>query len=91
MEHIQLNKNRLLFLLLALLCMNPLLVQALTDVCQNVYFAPDDLNREHPLAKPHPKLVKSLKLAKTGNVMEQMNMAVDYDKGYLHRHRMPER
>lgn len=51
--------------------------------CEEAYFAPDDHGHERPLQKPHPELVKSYKLAKAGNAMEQRNLAVSYDAGYL--------
>lgn len=51
--------------------------------CEEVYFAPDDHNHEYPLQMPHPEFMKSYKRAKAGNVMEQRNVAVSYDAGYL--------
>lgn len=78
-----LKKLQLQYFLLALLSMGVLPALAQTAECQKAYFAPDDISREHPLAKPHPKLVKSYKLARAGNAIEQRNMAVNFDKGYL--------
>lgn len=54
-----------------------------TSDCEDVYFAPDDHNHEHPLQEPHPEFVKSYKQAKAGDAMEQRNVAVSYDAGYL--------
>jgi TPR repeat protein len=51
--------------------------------CEEVYFAPDDHNHEYPLQVPHPEFMKSYKRAKAGNVIEQRNVAVSYDAGYL--------
>ncbi|HLD63858.1 MAG TPA: hypothetical protein VI913_03100 [Candidatus Peribacteraceae bacterium] len=56
---------------------------AATLGCEDTYFAPDDHNHEHPLQKPHPELMKSYKQAKAGDAMEQRNLAVSYDAGYL--------
>lgn len=56
---------------------------AATLNCENIYFAPDDHNHEHPLQRPHPEFMKSYKQAKAGDAMEQRNVAVSYDAGYL--------
>lgn len=56
---------------------------AAMPICEEAYFAPDDHGHERPLQKPHQELVKSYKLAKAGNAMEQRNLAVSYDAGYL--------
>lgn len=56
---------------------------AKTSGCEDAYFAPDDHNHEHPLQKPHPEFMKSYKRAKAGDAMEQRNVAVSYDAGYL--------
>ena len=56
---------------------------AATFDCDEAYFAPDDFNHERPLLHPHQELVKSFQLAKAGNAMEQRNVAVSYDAGYL--------
>ncbi len=56
---------------------------AATSDCEDVYFAPDDHNHEHPLQKPHLEFMKSYKQAKAGDAMEQRNVAVSYDAGYL--------
>lgn len=56
---------------------------AIAANCQEHYYSPDDYNHEHTLAEPHPELLKSLKPAKAGNAVEQRNMAVSYDAGYL--------
>lgn len=77
------NKYRSCCLLLSLLGVNILSAHAQSDSCQDIYFSPDDPNHEKPLAKPHLKLSKSLKLAKAGNAVEQMNMAVSFDTGHL--------
>ena len=51
--------------------------------CQESYYAPEDFNREHPLSKPHPELLRSMVGAKAGNAIEQRNVAVSYEVGYL--------
>ncbi len=51
--------------------------------CQEQYFAPNDYNHQHALTRPHPELARSIKLAKAGNALEQRNLAVSYDAGYL--------
>ncbi|MDO8465972.1 MAG: hypothetical protein Q7S46_12100 [Gallionella sp.] len=56
---------------------------AATSDCEDVYFAPDDHSHEHPLQKPHPEFTKSYRQAKAGDAMEQRNLAVSYDAGYL--------
>ncbi|MBI5439368.1 MAG: sel1 repeat family protein [Nitrosomonadales bacterium] len=56
---------------------------AATSDCEDVYFAPDDHNHEHPLQKPHPEFMKSYRQAKAGDAMEQRNVSVSYDAGYL--------
>lgn len=56
---------------------------AATSDCEDVYFSPDDHNHEHPLQKPPPEFTKSYRQAKAGDAMEQRNVAVSYDAGYL--------
>lgn len=51
--------------------------------CEDAYFSPDDHSHEYPLQKPHPEFMKSYKRAKAGDAMEQRNVAVSYDAGYL--------
>jgi hypothetical protein len=51
--------------------------------CQENYFSPDDFNHERSLSKPYPEFMESLRLAKAGNAMEQRNVAVSYDVGYM--------
>ena len=54
-----------------------------TSDCEDSYFSPEDANHEYPLESPHPELTKSLKRAKAGHAIEQRNVAVSYDAGYL--------
>jgi hypothetical protein len=72
----------ILILLPWIACFSPLSVAATPD-CAGVFFSPDDFNHEHPMQKPHPDFLKSYKLALAGNVIEQRNVAVSYDAGYL--------
>lgn len=74
-----LNISRLHFL--ALFCLGSFPVSVLA--CEKVYFAPEDASHQHPLAQPHPLLVKSYQLARAGNAAEQMNMAVNFNTGHL--------
>ena len=69
-------------MLMLAVCIAPAATAATSD-CKENYFAPDDFNHEHSLAQPHPEFMKSMKLAKAGNAMEQRNVAVSYDAGYL--------
>lgn len=72
----------IMLLLVEMACMAPASIAA-TSNCEEIYFAPDDFNRERPLLKPHPEFMKSYQSAKAGNAVEQRNVAVSYDAGYL--------
>jgi len=71
-----------LVMLTAMVCFTPSSLAAMSG-CEEVYFSPDDSNHERPLLKPHPEFMKSYQLAMVGNAMEQRNIAVSYDAGYL--------
>jgi clan AA aspartic protease (TIGR02281 family) len=49
------------------------------------YFAPTDYYKQAPLASPHDELRARLKLARGGNALEQRNLAIAYEVGYLVR------
>ena len=51
--------------------------------CEEGYFSPEDFNHARPLLKPYPEFAESYKRAKAGDAVEQRNMAVSYDAGYL--------
>ena len=63
-------------------CISPLSIAA-TSGCEQVYYSPDDLYYQHPLQLPDPEFMKSYKLAKAGNAVEQRNVAVSFNAGYL--------
>lgn len=56
---------------------------AATPGCQEVYYSPDDPYYQRPLQQPDPEFINSYKLAKAGNAIEQRNVAVSFDAGYL--------
>lgn|SRR3989338_3887697 len=72
----------IMLLLVGMACMAPSSIAA-TSYCEDIYFSPDDSNQEHPLLKPHTEFMKSYQSAKAGNAVEQRNVAVSYDAGYL--------
>lgn len=47
------------------------------------YFAPSDSDNKKPLSRPHPDFLKMQRLANLGNAVEQRNLAVSYETGYL--------
>ena len=69
-------------LLAGMACVSPASVAEQFD-CEDIYFAPDDVNHERALQKPHPEFLKSYRKAMDGDAMEQRNVAVSYDAGYL--------
>ena len=72
----------IMLLLVGMACMAPSSIAATSD-CEGIYFSPDDFNQERPLLKPHTEFMKSYQSAKAGNAVEQRNVAVSYDAGYL--------
>ena len=72
----------IMLLLMGAACMASLAIAATSD-CEEIYFSPDDFNQERPLLKPHTEFMKSYQSAKAGNAVEQRNVAVSYDAGYL--------
>lgn len=76
------NEIHISVFMLLLACVSPL-SQAATPDCAEVYFSPDDFNHVRPLRKPAPEFMKSYSLAKAGSAVEQRNVAVSYDAGYL--------
>jgi hypothetical protein len=71
-----------IMMLVGMACVSPSSIAA-TSGCEEVYYSPDDLYYQHPLQLPDPKFMKSYKLAKAGNAIEQRNVAVSYNVGYL--------
>jgi len=69
-------------MLTGMMCIAPPSLAA-TAECEDVYFSPDDHNHERSLPQPHLELAKSIKRAKAGNAMEQRNVAVSFEAGYL--------
>lgn len=63
-------------------CLSPPVLAAAPD-CAGKFFSPDDFNHEHPLRKPYPEFLRSYKRALAGDAVEQRNVAVSYDAGYL--------
>src|SRR5690242_19114018 len=70
------------FMMLAGAACFPSLTNAATS-CEDAYFSADDFNHERPLRHPSPEFMKSYMLAKAGNAVEQRNVAVSYEEGYL--------
>ncbi len=48
-----------------------------------LYFDAGDVNNERPLGRPRAEFAKMRKLAIKGDVMEQRNLAIAYETGYL--------
>lgn len=69
--------------LLMLMACVPFPAVAAALSCREAFYSPADINHEHPLPKPSGEFLKSYKQAKAGNAMEQRNIAVSYDAGYL--------
>lgn len=76
------NFAAFMMLLIGMMCITSSSIAATSD-CEEAYFSPDDFNHEFPLLKPQQEFMKSYKLAKAGNAVEQRNIAVSYDAGYL--------
>lgn len=74
--------SAVIVMLAGMVCMAPSSIAATYD-CEEIYFSPDDINHDRPLLKPHPEFMQSHQLAKAGNAVEQRNIAVSYDAGYL--------
>jgi clan AA aspartic protease (TIGR02281 family) len=51
--------------------------------CSEQYFAPEDNDNAHALARPHGAFLKMRQAAKTGGAAEMRNLAVAYEAGYL--------
>jgi clan AA aspartic protease (TIGR02281 family) len=47
------------------------------------YYAPDDYGLERPLPRPHAELARIIRQARKGVALEQRNLAVSYEAGYL--------
>lgn len=69
----------LIMLLAGMACISPSSLAA----CTEVYYSPDDFYYRHPLRHPDAEFAKSYTLAQAGNALEQRNVAVSYDAGYL--------
>ncbi|MCK9387639.1 MAG: TIGR02281 family clan AA aspartic protease [Sulfuritalea sp.] len=50
---------------------------------EDVYFAPGDVDGLHPLSTPDSAFSKTHKAAMRGSALEQRNLAVSYESGYL--------
>jgi hypothetical protein len=58
--------------------------QTIAAVCEKEdYFHPNDANNENPLRVPHREFLITRKLARHDNSLEQRNLAISYDVGYL--------
>lgn len=53
------------------------------DCGAGAYASPDDGPDSYPLTRPHAELAKTLMAARKGNALEQRNLAVSYESGYL--------
>ena len=53
------------------------------DCAPERYFAAADANSERPLAQPPAEFAKMRRLANKGSVVEQRNLAIAYETGYL--------
>ena len=51
--------------------------------CQGEFFGPDDAHNEAPLTHPHPEFAQMLQSAEKGVPIEQRNLAISYETGYL--------
>ena len=73
------------FLYIALYGMSHMGMAAESDggCSKESYFAPDDADDEFPLQKPNTEFVRTRNAAKKGNPLEQRNLAVSYEGGYL--------
>lgn len=74
--------RRVIFPLLVIVS-SSMAFSSIAATCEESYFSPDDLNLEHPLPKPHPQFVESLKQANAGNVNEQRKIAGSYESGWM--------
>lgn len=50
---------------------------------QEQYFHPDEARYQDALKRPHPEFIKMRKAARKGDPVEQRNLAVSYESGYL--------
>lgn len=53
------------------------------EECDGRYFATDKYGQEYRVKRPTPQLVETMDKAKAGIALEQRNLAVSYDAGYL--------
>jgi len=63
--------------------MSGLSIHSYADCGADQYFQPEDQLRESPLKRPHPEFSKSLRLARSGNAIEQSNLGFYYSEGYM--------
>lgn len=73
------NLHSLLFLVFAAILGSP----AIADCGPEQYFHPDDQDNARPLQKAAPAFSKTLRQARRGFAVEERNLAVYYESGYM--------
>lgn len=56
---------------------------AIGEECDGQYFSPQDYKNEFPLQRPAKEFLATLRGARAGVAVEQRNLAVSYETGYL--------
>jgi len=65
------------------LCSSLVVIARADDCGADRYFHPADVNGEQALAQPDQEFTRMRRLANKGNAVEQRNLAVAYESGYL--------
>jgi aspartyl protease family protein len=82
MRNSSFQRNLILSLMVASFCALPAV--SIADECQsNAYSSPVDYSTTYPLTVPHADFSKTQSAATKGNALEQRNLAMDYESGYL--------